>query len=103
MPYTTDKLRKVYDIPNADPVCVNFDINQPRVAERYYFRNSKIYERNRTRQNDFQLEREFHTKDCSIKVNTPILLMDGVDTYYLGKDCEWWYGRNPVEFCYNIT
>ena len=36
MPYARDTLRNLYDSPNADPVHVEFDINQPRVAERYY-------------------------------------------------------------------
>ena len=55
LPFARDRLRKVDDIPNADPVCVEFDINQPRVAERYYSRNSKIEESDRKRQGDFQL------------------------------------------------
>ena len=42
MPYAWDRLRQVDDIPNADPVRVEFEINQPRVAERYYSRNSNI-------------------------------------------------------------
>ena len=29
--------------------------------------------------------------------------MDDVDTYYLGKDCDCWDGRNPVDFYYNTT
>ena len=55
MPYARERLRQVDDIPNADTVCVDFEINQPRVAERYYSRKLKIDESNRTRQDDFQL------------------------------------------------
>ena len=53
--YARDRLRQVDDSPNEDPVCVEFDINQPRVAKRYYSINSKIYEINRTRQDYLQL------------------------------------------------
>ena len=53
MPYVRDRLRQVDDIPNADPISVEFDINQPRVAERYYYRKSKIDESNCTRQDGF--------------------------------------------------
>ena len=63
MPYEKDRISKVYDSPNADPFRFEFDINQQRVAERYYSRNSRIDERNRTRQDDFQLERKLQTKD----------------------------------------
>ena len=58
MPYEKDRLRQVDDSPNADSVHVEFDINQPRVARRYYFRNPKIDESNRMRKNDFQLKRK---------------------------------------------
>ena len=63
MPYARDRLRQVDDIPNADPIRVDFDINQPRVAEIYYSRNSNIDESNRTRQDDFKLERKLQTND----------------------------------------
>ena len=55
MKYARDRLRQVDDSPNADVVCVEFEINQTRVAERYYSSNSNIDESNRTRQDDFQL------------------------------------------------
>ena len=29
--------------------------------------------------------------------------MDDVDTYYIGKACEWWDNRNPEYFYYNTT
>ena len=86
------------DIPNADPVCVEFDINQPRVAERYYSRNSKIDYSNRMRQDDFQLDRKLQTKDWSIRLNTSILIMNGVYTYYIGKDCGCCDDKNHAEF-----
>ena len=68
------------DSPNADPVCVEFEINEPRVAERYYPSNSNIHESNRTRQNDFQLERKLQTKYWSTVVNNSILGINDVDT-----------------------
>ena len=86
------------DSPNAYTVCVKFDINKPRIAERYYSRNLNTDESNCMRKYDLQLEGKLQTKDWSIKVNTSILGMDDVDTYYLGKDCEWWDDRNPEEF-----
>ena len=55
------------------------------------------------RQDDFQLERKLQTKDWSIRVNTSILGMNDVDTYHLGKACEWWYDRNPTEFYSNLA
>ena len=55
MPYARERIRYFDDIQNADTVCVEFDINKPRVAERYYSINSKIDESNRTRQDDLQL------------------------------------------------
>ena len=103
MPYARDRLRQLDDSPNADPVRVEFDINQPRVAERYYSSNSKIDESKRTRQDDFQLERKLQTKDWSIRVNTSILGMNDVDTYQLGKACKWWDDRYHAEFYYNLA
>ena len=79
-PYARDRLRKLDDIPNIDPVCDEFEINQPRVAEMNYSRNSKIDESNRTRQYYFQLDRKPQTKDWGIRVNTSILGMNDVDT-----------------------
>ena len=96
LPYARDRLRQVDDSPNVDPVCVEFDINQKRVAERYYSIHTNIDESNSTRQDDFQLERKLQTKDWSIKVNTSILGMDDVDNYYIGKSCEWWDDRNAA-------
>ena len=103
MPYARERLKQLGDSPNADPVRVEFEINQPRVAERYYSINLKIYEIKHMRQDDFQLERKLQTKDCSIRVNNSILGMNDVDTYYFGKACDWWYDRNPTEFYYNIA
>ena len=87
--YVMYRIRQVDNIYNADPVRVEFDINQPRVSERYYSRNLNIDERNLTRQDDLKLERKIHNKDWSIRVNNSILGMYDVDTYYLGKACEW--------------
>ena len=98
MPYARDRLRQVYNSPNADPVRVEFDINQPRVAERYYSSNLRIDESNHTSQDDFQLERKLQIKDLSIRVNTSILGMNDVDTYYLGKACKWRDEKNPAYF-----
>ena len=53
-------------------------------------------------QDDFQLERNIQTNYWSIRVNTSIIGMNGVDNYYLGKACEWWDDRNPAELSYNI-
>ena len=36
MPYSRVRLRQLDGSPNADPFCVYFGINKPRVAERYY-------------------------------------------------------------------
>ena len=91
------------DSPNAHPFCVEFEINEPRVAKRYYSRHSKIDERNSTRQDDFQLERKLQTKDWSINIYTSILGMDDYDNYYIGRACYWWDDRNPEEFYYNLT
>ena len=76
------------DSTNADPVRVEFDINKPRVDERYYSKNPKTDESNRTRQDNFQLERKPQNNYWSIKVNTSTLGMNDVDTYYLGKACK---------------
>ena len=75
VPYAMDRLIHVNDSPNADQLRVEFDINQPRVDERYYSINTKIDESNRTRQDDFQLERKLQTNDWSIRVNASILGM----------------------------
>ena len=66
--------------------------------EIYYYINSNIDEINRTRQDYFQLERNIHTKYWSIRVNTSILGMNDVDTFYLGKNFEWRDDRSPAEF-----
>ena len=88
MPYARDRIRQVDDSLNADPVRVEFEINQPRVSEKYYSRNSKIDESNRTRRDDFQLERKLQTKDCSIIDNTSIPGINDDDAYYLVKACK---------------
>ena len=59
--YARNRLIQVDDSPNADQVCGEFEINQPRVDERYYSRNPKIDESNRMRQDYFQLERKLQT------------------------------------------
>ena len=63
LPYAWDRFRQVDDSRNENPVCVEFDINQPWVAKIYYSINPKIDESYRTRQDYFQLERRLHTKD----------------------------------------
>ena len=78
--YRRYRIINLDDSPNADPVFVEFEINQPRLAEIYYSINLNIDESNCMRQDDFQLERKLHTKDWSIKVNTSILGMDDFDT-----------------------
>ena len=98
MKYARDRLRQVDDSPNADPVCVEFEINQPRVYEIYYSRNQNIEKINHTRQDDIKLERKLQTKDWSTLVNTSILGVNDVDTYYIGKACKWWDDRKPAEF-----
>ena len=80
LPYTKDRLRQVDDSPNENQFCVEFDINQTRVDERYNSKKLKIRESSRTRQDDFQLERKLQTKYWSIKVNSSILGMDDVNT-----------------------
>ena len=65
-----ERLKHVDYSLNADPVRIEFEINQPRVAVRYYSRNFKIDESKRTRKDDLQLERNIQTKDFSIIVNT---------------------------------
>ena len=96
--YIRGRLIKLDGIPNTYPVCVQFDINEPRADERYYSVNSKIDESNRKRRDDFRLERKLHTNYWSIKVNTSIIGMDYVDTYYLSNYCYCWYEINPAEF-----
>ena len=103
MTYTKDSLIQVQNISYAYPVCVQFDINHTRMDEKYYSRNFKIDESNRTRHDDFQLQSKLQTKDWIIKAYTSILGMDGVDTYYLGKACDWWDDRNPAKLYYNLT
>ena len=103
MTYERDRLRKVDDNPSADTVCVDFEINQPRVAEISYSIDSKVDESNHTRQDDLQLDRKLQTNDLSIRVNNSILVMDDVDTYYIGKACKWWDDSNPAELYYNLA
>ena len=100
--YARDRLLQVDDSPK-DTVHFEFDINKPRVDERYYSINLNIDEISCTRQYGFQLESKLQTKDWSIRVNTSILGMNDVDTYYLGKACEWWDDSNNEEFYYNIS
>ena len=101
--YTRDRFRQFDDSPITYLVCVEFVINQPRVAERYYYQNSKIDESNRTRQDDFKLDKNLQTKDLSIRDNTSILGMNDVYTYYIGKACKWWYDRNPEDLYCNLS
>ena len=39
IPYARDRLRQVDDSPNAYPVRVKYEINQPRVAEIFIFQS----------------------------------------------------------------
>ena len=80
MPYSRDRLRQLDDSPNSDLVHVEFEINQPRVTERYYSVNSRIDECNSKRKDDFQLYRKPKIKDWGIRVNTSILGMNDVGT-----------------------
>ena len=52
---------------------------------------------------DFQLERKLQTKYWSTRVNTSILGMNYVDTYYLGKSCECQDDSKPTESNYNLA
>ena len=65
--------------------------------------NFNIDESKHIRQDDFQLKRNLKTNYWSIKFNTSIFVMYDVDTYYLGKACEHWYGRKPEELYYNLA
>ena len=103
MPYERDKLIRFDDSPHAYTVRVEFGINQPRVSEIYYSVNQKIYESNRTIQDDLQLKRNIQTKDWSIRVNTSVIGINDVATYYLGKTCKWWDDMNPAEFYCNLA
>ena len=49
------------------------------------------------------MDSKIQIKDWSIRVNTSILGMGDVDTYYLGKACDWWDNKNPSELYCNIT
>ena len=68
----------------------NSVINGQLIPTRYYPRNSKIDERNHTRQDDLQFDRELQTKYWNIRVNTEILGMNDVDTYSFDNACKWW-------------
>ena len=91
------------DSTNEYPVCVEFDIDQSRVDGIYYSGNLRIDDINRTRQYDLKWERKLQTKGWNIKVNTSILEIYDVDTYYICKAYYWWDDSKPEEFHYNIT
>ena len=97
-PYSRNRLRQVDQTPNAPPVHVDLNIPQPKAAEIYYSTCARIDQHNRTRQDDFELEKKLGTKVWHIRVNHSILGMADVDTYYVGKQCGWWDDETPREF-----
>jgi hypothetical protein len=74
-------------VQNAEPERVNLQIPQPEAAELYYSVCGMIDWHNRCRQDDLQLEKELGTLDWSMRVNTTLLGMCIVDTWYAYSQC----------------
>ena len=97
------RMRQVDQEPDAEPERAELSIPQPKAAEIYYSVCGKIDQSNRTRQDDFKLERKLQTKSWHIRVNQTVLGFNDVDTYRVGKLCDLWDGENPNEFYYGLA
>ena len=102
-PYERTRLWQVSQEPNAEPEHITFQIKQPKAAEKYYNAAGKIDYSNKIRQHEFQMERKLQTKCWHIRVNTSIIAMNDVNTWLLGKACNWWEDTCPKEFHYHLA
>ncbi len=85
--YTRQRWRQVSNLPNAAPERVELEIPIPQAAELYYDACGMIDRHNRCRQDDLMLERKLGTMDWSMRVNTSLLGMCIVDTWYAYSQC----------------
>jgi hypothetical protein len=85
--YSRFRWRQVSPERNAAPVRVELDIPQPQGAELYYSACGMIDRHNRCRHDDLQLEKKLGTLDWSMRVNTSLLGMCIVDTWYAYSQC----------------
>jgi hypothetical protein len=85
--YTRHRWRQVSEEPNAAPERVTLEIPQPEAAELYYDACGMIDRHNRCRQDDLMLERKLGTLDWSMRVNTSLLGMCIVDSWYAYSQC----------------
>jgi hypothetical protein len=68
-------------------VRVELDIPQPQGAELYYSSCGMIDRHNWCQHDDLQLEKKLGTLDWSMRVNTSLLGMCIVDTWYAYSQC----------------
>jgi hypothetical protein len=85
--YSRFHWQQVSKEPNAAPVRVELDIPQPQATELYYSVSGMIDWHNRCRQNDLQLERKLETLDWPMWVNTTLLGICIIDTWYAYSQC----------------
>jgi hypothetical protein len=84
-PYTRERWRQL--TPDAEPVKVELQVQQPKAAEMYYDCCAAIDRHNRCRQDDLMLEKKFITHDWSKRVNLSILGICIVDSWLVFKSC----------------
>jgi hypothetical protein len=85
--YSRTCWQQVSEVQNAEPERVNLQIPQPEAAELYYSACGMIDRHNRCRQDDLQLEKKLGTLDWPMRVNTTLLGMCIVDTWYVYSQC----------------
>lgn len=86
MPYVRRRWRQVADVAsNDDPEVLELVVPQPQVCELYYNACAQVDRHNRCRQDDVQLERKIQTQDWNFRVNSSILAMIFVDSWFVWK------------------
>jgi len=75
------------DTPNAEPVKVDIEIDQPEAAELYYSACGKIDQHNRHRQAGLMLETKLKTMNWHTRMNLTLLGMVIVDSFLLMQGC----------------
>jgi hypothetical protein len=85
--YSRTRWQQVSEVRNAEPERVNLQIPQPEAAELYFSACGMIDRHNCCRQDDLQLEKKLGTLDWLMRVNTTLLGMCIVDTWYAYSQC----------------
>ena len=86
----------------AKKITTSIDI--PEVADAYFSAASKVYQHNRCRQDDLDIEKKFEVKEWSMRVNSTLLGLCAVDAWLLYKGARGARTKlDPDDFCTYIA